>query len=456
MADCRSRRSRRRERQEAWIRSIPKTQTSINRNNAIICPEKKEIQSLSDLDCSSENERKDYTDTDNKSEYVHEILATGSSGDQILKVKKLGRPRNIEVEEGVSLTTAYKEAQRGGEIPTIGFSRLRNKPENEKEESNKVDYSEENVNIHYKTVIRAEVRDEIPEKELQRRLEERMMKVYANMKMEKLEKHELDNESRRHNDKFLPKDKKILTSNYSDICDNVRQKNISRSLFRLNARALYSFTAKSSRELNFKRGDVLRVTGEVDDNWLRGEIGDRSGIFPSSYVELIKKKTSEKRLKARAKFNFKAKSESELTVLKGELLVVEKKIDCNWVEVSLGERIGMVPSEYLDLLDDGHREPTWPVTWSSTPSTPERPILDLSGVSIECLVRPTDLLKSKLQEDFSEREKMMTRVDAMIADTLSEFLEDSSTSASSSISASPAPDSVMEHRRTPTLRDLSL
>ena len=452
MADSRSRRSRRRERQEAWIRSIPKTQASINRNNAIICPEKKEIQSLSDLDCSSENERKDYTNI--KSEYMHEILATGSSGDQILKVKKSGRPRNIEVEEGLSLTTAYKEAQKGGEIPTTGFSRLRNKPENEKEESNKVDYSEEKINIHYKTVIRAEVRDEIPEKELQRRLEEKLMKVYANMKMEKLEKHELDNESRRHNDNFLPKDKKILTSNYSDICDTVRQKNISNSMFRLNVRALYSFTAKSSRELNFQRGDVLRVTGEVDDNWLRGEIGDRSGIFPSSYVELINEKTSKKRLKARAKFNFKAKSESELTVLKGELLVVEKKIDCNWVEVRLGERMGMVPSEYLNVLDDGHREPSLPVTWSSTPSTPERP--SLSGASIECLIRPTDLLKSKLQEDFSQREKMMTHVDAMIADTLSEFLEDSSTSASSSISASPASDSVMEHRRTPTLRDLSL
>ena len=82
-------------------------------------------------------------------------------------------------------------------------------------------------------------------------------------------------------------------------------------------------------------------------------------------------------------------------------------------------------------------------------AAPPAPILALSGASNERLYMPTDLLKSKLWEDFAEREKMMTRVDAMIVDMLSEFLEDSSTSASSSIWASPAPDSEMELHRTP-------
>lgn len=396
-----------------------------------------------DLDYSSENERKDYTDIKNK--YLHEILATGSSGDHILKVRKLRKPKNNEAQaSNLSLTGTYREVQGGGEIPTQGLARLRNKQGTDKAESSKVDYSEEKINIHYKTVIRAEVRDEIPEQELDRRLEEKMRRVYAEMERKKREKHELDNESRRHNDTFLPKDKTIFTSDYKDVGNDVRRKNRSRSLFGFNVRALYSFTAESSRELSFQKGNVLRVTSDVDDNWLRGEMGDRIGIFPSSYVEFIPK-TSEGKLKARAKFNFKAKSDSELTMLKGEVLEVEKKIDCNWVEVRLGERIGIVPSEYLEPLDDDGC-----VSWGSTPSTPERPAL--TGVSTERLYRPTDLLKSKLREEFAEREKRIARVDAMIAETLSEFQDDSSTSASSSISASPAPDSMMELRRTPTFR----
>ena len=401
-------------------------------------------QSLLDLDHSLENERKECTDI--KSKYLHEILATGATGDPILKVRKSRKQKTSDVEEKKSdLTGAYRDVQSGGEIPTKGFALLRRRKEEERVDSSKVDYSEEKINIHYKTVIRAEVREEVPEQELDRRLEEKMRRVYAEMERTKREKQELDNENRRHNDTFLPKDKTILTSNYIDLGNDSRRKNKSRALFGFNVRALYSFTAESSRELSFQKGNILRVTGDVDDNWLRGEMGDRAGIFPSSYVEFIPK-TSEQKLKARAKFNFKAKNESELTMLKGEVLEVERKIDCNWVEVRLGERIGIVPSGYLELLDDDGL--TESVSWGSTPSTPERPAL--AGVSTERLYRPTDLLKSKLREEFAEREKRMAQVDAMIAETLSEFQDESS--ASSSISASPAPDSVMGIQRMPNIR----
>ena len=39
-------------------------------------------------------------------------------------------------------------------------------------------------------------------------------------------------------------------------------------------------------------------------------------------------------------------------MLKGEILEVEKKIDQNWMEVCLGERVGIVPTDYLEPLDD--------------------------------------------------------------------------------------------------------
>ena len=115
------------------------------------------------------------------------------------------------------------------------------------------------------------------------------------------------------------------------------------------------------------------------------------------------------------RYNFRAKHQSELTVLRGELLEVERSVDLNWVEVRLGERRGMVPVDYLELQDEEARS----AVTSSTPSTPERP--KLAGVYTEELYKPTDLLKSKLREEFLERERKMLCLDKYITQTMEEF-----------------------------------
>ena len=53
------------------------------------------------------------------------------------------------------------------------------------------------------------------------------------------------------------------------------------------ARALYNFTAENSFELSMKKGDNIEIVKKIDQNWLYGQIHDRTGIFPSSYVEII-------------------------------------------------------------------------------------------------------------------------------------------------------------------------
>ena len=40
------------------------------------------------------------------------------------------------------------------------------------------------------------------------------------------------------------------------------------------------------RELSFKKGDIIRLTRTVDNNWLEGEVDGAKGIFPASYVEV--------------------------------------------------------------------------------------------------------------------------------------------------------------------------
>ena len=40
--------------------------------------------------------------------------------------------------------------------------------------------------------------------------------------------------------------------------------------------------AEAEDELSFKENDRIEILENVDDNWLKGKIGDKVGIFPSS------------------------------------------------------------------------------------------------------------------------------------------------------------------------------
>ncbi|XP_015784850.1 protein enhancer of sevenless 2B [Tetranychus urticae] len=49
--------------------------------------------------------------------------------------------------------------------------------------------------------------------------------------------------------------------------------------------AMYDFTPQENGELGFKRGDIITVTDNSDQNWWEGEIDGRKGYFPATYVE---------------------------------------------------------------------------------------------------------------------------------------------------------------------------
>lgn len=57
---------------------------------------------------------------------------------------------------------------------------------------------------------------------------------------------------------------------------------------RPSCRAVYDFEAENPGELSFSEGDIITLKKRIDDNWLEGEVRGRSGLFPSTYVEIIK------------------------------------------------------------------------------------------------------------------------------------------------------------------------
>ncbi|XP_040190259.1 sorbin and SH3 domain-containing protein 2 isoform X19 [Rana temporaria] len=130
------------------------------------------------------------------------------------------------------------------------------------------------------------------------------------------------------------------------------------------ARAVYDFKAQTAKELSFKKGDTVYILRKIDKNWYEGEHHGRVGIFPISYVEKIRPAEKAQPVRppppaqvreigeAIAKYNFTADTNVELTLKKGDKVMILKKVDQNWYEGKIPgtNRQGIFPVSYVDII----------------------------------------------------------------------------------------------------------
>ncbi|PKK30936.1 sorbin and SH3 domain containing 2, transcript variant X17 [Columba livia] len=155
---------------------------------------------------------------------------------------------------------------------------------------------------------------------------------------------------------------------------------------KLPARAVYDFKAQTSKELSFKKGDTVYILRKIDQNWYEGEHHGRVGIFPISYVEKLS--PPEKAQPARppppaqigeigeaiAKYNFSADTNVELSLRKGDRVILLKRVDQNWYEGKIPgtNRQGIFPVSYVEVIKknasksvDDYPDPPIPQSYSS-------------------------------------------------------------------------------------------
>ncbi|XP_065343061.1 uncharacterized protein LOC135941455 isoform X6 [Cloeon dipterum] len=216
------------------------------------------------------------------------------------------------------------------------------------------------VTIHYRSPVRGLARDApLSEEELARRQEEAMRRIYQEERRRKYLQELHDIESRRHTDNFTPSQKSPIPLNrYDNFFEDIPSRRDRTPEPKMVARALYNFVGQSSRELTFRRGDIILVRRQIDRNWYEGEHNASVGLFPFNYVEIIPydgvrtmpKGPSEG--KARAKFNFVAQSSLELSLVKGEMVVLTRRVDDNWYEGRIGVRRGIFPCTYVEVINE--------------------------------------------------------------------------------------------------------
>ncbi|CAO3587611.1 unnamed protein product [Absidia cylindrospora] len=49
--------------------------------------------------------------------------------------------------------------------------------------------------------------------------------------------------------------------------------------------ALYDFQGQNPQDLSFRQGDIIQVTEHVNNDWWKGSLQGRTGLFPSGYVQ---------------------------------------------------------------------------------------------------------------------------------------------------------------------------
>ncbi|KAJ8727671.1 hypothetical protein PYW07_001790 [Mythimna separata] len=299
------------------------------------------ISSTTSLPQPSPKDKKDLTTTIlSKSNMARALKESGYESDSTLVFR-----RREDTEAPLSPAerrAAYRDLQAGGEPPLRGFR----SPAPPRQESPRR-YVESDVNIHYRCPVRHDPLPLVPERELARQQAEHMKRLYREQKRNKYLQELQDMQNRRHQDNFTPSQKNILPLNRYDEAEKVI------------AKALYTFNGQTPRELSFRKGEMIHVRRQIDNNWYEGELHGRIGLFPYNYVEIQKgdvvqapKKPAVIEGRARAKFDFTAQTNLELPLKKGEIVVLTRRIDQNWWEGRNGTKTGIFPDSYVTILQE--------------------------------------------------------------------------------------------------------
>ncbi|XP_034952634.1 E3 ubiquitin-protein ligase SH3RF3 isoform X3 [Chelonus insularis] len=116
-------------------------------------------------------------------------------------------------------------------------------------------------------------------------------------------------------------------------------------------RAIYDYVSKVPGDLSFNKGDIVILRKKIDNNWYLGECGANHGVFPLSYVQVMTPLPPHVP-QCKALYDFRMTNDEEdgcLTFNKGEIISVIRRVDENWAEGKLLDRIGIFPLAFVEL-----------------------------------------------------------------------------------------------------------
>ncbi|XP_019390142.1 PREDICTED: E3 ubiquitin-protein ligase SH3RF1 [Crocodylus porosus] len=118
------------------------------------------------------------------------------------------------------------------------------------------------------------------------------------------------------------------------------------------AKALYNYEGKEPGDLKFSKGDIIILRRQVDENWYHGEVNGVHGFFPTNFVQIIKP-LPQPPPQCKALYDFEVKDKEAdkdcLPFSKDDVLTVIRRVDENWAEGMLADKIGIFPISYVEF-----------------------------------------------------------------------------------------------------------
>ncbi|VDK73851.1 unnamed protein product [Litomosoides sigmodontis] len=123
------------------------------------------------------------------------------------------------------------------------------------------------------------------------------------------------------------------------------------------ATALFDFDSNMAGDLKFQVHDEIYVTEKINNDWLRGMIGTRQGIFPANYVQKITAPAAptsepischESVKYIHALYDYNSAVEGDLIFRAGDRIEVLEWVSGDWLRGKLNGKIGLVPRTYIE------------------------------------------------------------------------------------------------------------
>ncbi|NXE18633.1 SH319 protein, partial [Ardeotis kori] len=132
-----------------------------------------------------------------------------------------------------------------------------------------------------------------------------------------------------------------------------------------HAVVLHGFPADHADDLDLHSGDTVYLLEKIDNEWYRGKCGNRTGIFPASFVKVVidvpeegnRKKipSSSRSIKGPrcvARFEYIGDQKDELSFSEGEIIILKEYVNEEWAKGELRGTSGIFPLNFVEVIED--------------------------------------------------------------------------------------------------------
>uniref|UniRef100_A0A8C0YSP6 SH3 domain-containing protein n=1 Tax=Canis lupus familiaris TaxID=9615 RepID=A0A8C0YSP6_CANLF len=136
----------------------------------------------------------------------------------------------------------------------------------------------------------------------------------------------------------------------------------------------FEYIGDQKDELSFSEGEIIILKEYVNEEWARGELRDKTGIFPLNFVELVEDhptsgasilstkvppKTKKEYSGANSQdsslsgewcealHSFTAETNDDLSFKRGDRILILEHVDSDWYKGRLGDREGIFPAVFV-------------------------------------------------------------------------------------------------------------